>query len=176
MKGLKPHADKLIGKVLLRIREPSPCLSVDEQFAVTGSGLEQDARRVADDSRHLARFVTTGAKLVNSFVVIKRIHGTLATYEQYRIEVSHIYTRQRPRVVNELHVLKPRNESETEHARRGIAVLVPGVASFISFEFAAFRAANLDRVTMFHEFPVWMHQLAPPEANRPRRQLGNRRV
>src|SRR5262249_49737037 len=122
------------------------------QFAVTGSGLEQDARRVANDSRHLARFVTTGAKLVNSFVVVKRIHGTLATHEQYRIEVFHIYTRQRPRVLNELHVLRRRNESETEQVMRGIAALVPGVAPFIPFEFAAFRAANLDRVTMFHEF------------------------
>src|SRR5262245_66664740 len=29
---------------------------------------------------------------------------------------------------------------------------------------------------MFHEFPVRMHQLAPPEANRPRCHLGNRWV
>src|SRR5262249_47550582 len=42
-KGLNPHAYKLIYKVLFRIRESSPCFSLDQQFAVTGSGLEQDA-------------------------------------------------------------------------------------------------------------------------------------
>src|SRR5262249_45183631 len=74
-KGLNPHAYNLIYKVLFRIRESSPCFFLDQQFAVTGSGLEQDARRVADDSGHLARLVTAGAELVNSFVVIKRILG-----------------------------------------------------------------------------------------------------
>src|SRR5215510_4794390 len=78
-KGLKALTYKLIREVLFRICESSPCFSIDEQFPVAGFGLEQDAGRVADDTGHLARFVTSSAELVNSFVVINRLHRTLAT-------------------------------------------------------------------------------------------------
>src|SRR5262249_38787053 len=68
------------------------------------------------------------------------------------------------------------DEAERDEIVGGIAAFVAGVRPLVALELAALGARDIDLVAVLDELPVGVRELRPPEADRPTRLLGDRRV
>ncbi len=165
--------DVLVHVVLLAVGEAGPGLAGDEERAVGERRLEQHARRVADDRGYLPCLVEAPNELVHARLVDEGDHRPLAADEEDPVVGGRVEVGQRPALLDEGRVLGRGDKAEAEDVLGRKARLVAGVRPSVGGERAAVGAVDVDLVAVLGQLPVRVHELRPPESDRPAGDRGD---
>src|SRR5205823_908175 len=146
------------------VGKAGPSLVLDQQLAVYFR-LQQDARGVAKHCRNLPRFVGFSRQIVDPFVVVKGVHRTLPADQENAVVLGDSELTDGLRLIDQLRVLRGRDESKGYQIVRGVLAFISGIAPAIGLQFAAIRAVDIDLVAVLTKLPVGMAQLTPPETD-----------
>src|SRR5215472_7295217 len=105
MKRLNALAHEFVGVLLFGIGKAGPGLARDNQLAIH-LGLQQEASGVAKDSRDLAGPVELRRQIVDTLVVVKRVHRRLPANEEKGVVVRNFQLADGLRVLDNLGALR----------------------------------------------------------------------